>query len=69
MWCSIARRNSVRPSTMLHRFVGQWCAIGNEEEEDCFRVDLSLYFFFFCFSHSPRRKTCDAWCQCVALVV
>lgn len=49
MWCSVARRDSVRPSTMLHRFVGQWCAIGNEEE-DCFRVDLSLYFFFLFFS-------------------
>lgn len=46
MWCSVARRGSVRLSTMPHRFMEQWCAVGNEKE-DCFRVDLSLFFFFF----------------------
>lgn len=59
MWCSVARRDSVRPSTMLHCFVGQRCAIGNEEEEDCFRVDLSLYLFFLFFSFTLAQ---DLWC-------
>lgn len=31
-----------------------------------FPSGLFLYIFFFCFSHSPWRKTSDAWCQCVA---
>lgn len=49
MWCSVARRGSVRLSTMPHRFMEQWCAVGNEKE-DCFRVDLSLSFFFLLLS-------------------
>lgn len=58
--CGEALRHSTRP----HRFVGQWCAVGNEEDEETvsewtFSFLLLFFKFFSLFSHFLAQ---DLWC-------